>query len=463
MTLRALPLLLALSPLAAGQSSLQLDLEGRAGTISGSGRFVAGAGSSGGAALWTPGAGWDDIGGSLRGSFASSDGDVVVAGSPQTGGEIWERGLGWRPIGTLGGGPSALASSGSTVLMQVDGVTRTTYAWERVTGTEWLLPVPFGAGGTVGRAISADGQIIVGRADFPGAGSVGVVWDRINGTVDLISTPSADLVEVAAGVSPNGEWVVGERTVAGVTSAFRWNRNTGRVDLPSIGPPSTLVDHIGRFVTDDGQLVLGRRWDFGAFDFRGYVWTPTGGSVLLTDWIAANGGDDPGAFDAIESVTEDGRRFVLRPGAANGQLYFDLDARVSLSYCGPAVPNSTGSSARLLALGSSLVADAGLFLRAVDMPPLQPALPVCSLDRGLVPAVGGSAGTLCLGGAIGRFPLTATDGGGSLELQVGLGALPTPTGTVPAVAGASWNFQVWFRDPLGGGSNLTDGATVVFE
>lgn len=463
MLIRALTFLVALAPLSAAQSSLQVDLDGRAGDIAGSGRFVAGAGSSGGAALWSLGSGWSDIGGARAGRFVSDGGDVVVAGSPASGGEVWERGSGWRPIGTLGGGPVALSTGGSTVLMQVDGAARSTYAWDRSSSVEWALPLPAGAAGTVGRALSADGQVIVGRADFPGVGSVGVVWDRIAGTVDLVSPPAQGLVEIAVGVSPNGEWVVGERTVAGVTTAFRWNRSTGRLDLPGIGAPSGSVDHIGRFVSDDGERVFGRRWDFTSFDFRAFVWTATGGTVFVSDWIAASGGDSPGAFDAIESVAEDGRRFVLRPGAAGGQLFYDLDARVSLSFCAPAIPNSTGSPARLLALGSSLVADRTLFLRAFDMPLQQPALAVCSLDRDLVPAVGGSAGTLCLGGAIGRFPLRSTGADGRLEVRVDIGALPTPSGPGPALAGATWSFQVWYGDPGGGGSNLTDGAAVLFE
>ena len=62
----------------------------------------------------------------------------------------------------------ALSTGGSTVLMQVDGVARSTYAWDRSSGVEWALPLPAGAAGTVGRALSADGQVIVGRADFPG-------------------------------------------------------------------------------------------------------------------------------------------------------------------------------------------------------------------------------------------------------------------------------------------------------
>ncbi|MEM8713475.1 MAG: hypothetical protein AAGG01_21225 [Planctomycetota bacterium] len=48
----------------------------------------------------------------------------------------------------------------------------------------------------------------------------------------------------------------------------------------------------------------------------------------------------------------------------------------------------------------------------------------------------------------------------------GAGALPQPNQLVPAVAGATWHFQLWHRDtnPAGmASSNFTDALRVLFR
>ena len=138
------------------------------------------------------------------------------------------------------------------------------------------------------------------------------------------------------------------------------------------------------------------------------------------------------------------------------------------SYCGPAVPNSTGSSATMRALGPSLRSADNVTLRADDLPPGALTLLLASRMQGSVPAVGGGQGRLCLGGAIGRFfgpgQVRVADADGSAALQLALGQLPQPNGSIAATAGESWSFQAWYRDanpdPT---SNLTDGVEVLFQ
>ena len=70
-------------------------------------------------------------------------------------------------------------------------------------------------------------------------------------------------------------------------------------------------------------------------------------------------------------------------------------------------------------------------------------------------------GFRCVGGAgVFRLPVTRFDAVGNVTQAVDL---RTPPGSV-ITAGATWNFQFWYRDPLGGGAsfNLSDGLQAQF-
>jgi hypothetical protein len=64
-------------------------------------------------------------------------------------------------------------------------------------------------------------------------------------------------------------------------------------------------------------------------------------------------------------------------------------------------------------------------------------------------------------GQITRFPLIFTDGSGNASYAVDNTAAPA-LGKI--VAGATWKWQFWFRDPMGGGSafNTSDGLSVTY-
>ncbi|MEM1450639.1 MAG: hypothetical protein AAGI22_16085 [Planctomycetota bacterium] len=127
-------------------------------------------------------------------------------------------------------------------------------------------------------------------------------------------------------------------------------------------------------------------------------------------------------------------------------------------------PNSRGLSGRLRAIGSTDVTFNELRLTASALPQFSAGMFLCSRTTGFVANPGGSAGNVCLGGAIGRF-LTqtfATGATGSATIRVFLNVLPQPGGTVAALAGETWHFQAWHRDesPFGPTSNFTDAISV---
>ena len=143
----------------------------------------------------------------------------------------------------------------------------------------------------------------------------------------------------------------------------------------------------------------------------------------------------------------------------------------SVAPCGNADPLAGcgfgGRGARLSAGGTGGVLADDLVLRAVNVPPGattllfmgdQPTLTV--LGDGLR-CVGASPG-----GGLFRFALAASSADGMLDFGPGLAAA---SAALPALgqitAGASWNFQAFFRTPTstcGAGANLTNAIAVAF-
>ena len=140
---------------------------------------------------------------------------------------------------------------------------------------------------------------------------------------------------------------------------------------------------------------------------------------------------------------------------------------VGTNYCGPAVANSTGASASIGAVGSSVVNDANLTLVANDLPLQSSGLFLVSPVRDTVLQPGGSLGVLCVGAPQGRFnqQIVNSGSGGSVSIDVDLMSLPRPTGPVAVQPGETWNFQLWHRDTVGGiaTSNFTDAVEVTFR
>ena len=139
---------------------------------------------------------------------------------------------------------------------------------------------------------------------------------------------------------------------------------------------------------------------------------------------------------------------------------------VGTSYCGPAIVNSSGAGGALSAIGTDRVAGRRLRLQAMSLPPQTFAYVLVSQMQGLTQQPGGSAGTLCLGGAIGRYAgdIMNTGAAGQFAMEVDIFAMPTPTGSVGLQPGQTWNFQAWYRDanPIVT-SNFTDGVSVLFR
>ncbi len=134
-----------------------------------------------------------------------------------------------------------------------------------------------------------------------------------------------------------------------------------------------------------------------------------------------------------------------------------------MSYCGPAVQNSTGLSGVISATGSNIASDNDVTLQATDLPQNQFGYFLNSMTQAFVFPVPNSQGVLCVGGAIGRYNANVfnTGAAGTGSLQLDLPNTPTPSGTVAIQPGETWNFTAWYRDVNPGPtSNFTDGVSI---
>lgn len=196
-----------------------------------------------------------------------------------------------------------------------------------------------------------------------------------------------------------------------------------------------------------------------------FAWTRYGTELLRIHV------DDSGA--AIVGTLPVSSRPLQLFGAPDGVLYSVASLQDGLDafdfvedvrYCSPAVPNSTGRSGSIHALGWPEVG--GTFrLRAEGLPPGRLATFLVGDARGKVPFAGGGQGTLCVVGSVGRFePALLVGPDGAAEVEVDADALPQPGAPVAVQPGETWHFQTWFLDSNPGPtSNLTDAVSITFR
>ncbi len=216
-------------------------------------------------------------------------------------------------------------------------------------------------------------------------------------------------------------------TNGGVTWAARAN-----------GLPATLVHDLAWSPDGSGDLFAAA--EAGAYHFDAATQT----------WTNAMGAEAPATnYWSVETVAAVNRvRFGTYGRGIWDLVLVDGDGPIGVPYCGPAIVNQSGSSAEIRATGSPFVVDGDLTLTASQLPPNALGYFIVSRSMGVVPAAGGSVGTLCLFPPFGRYVALAQSSGtaGSMSIPVDLLAVPQPTLSVAAQAGETWFFQAWFRD-----------------
>ncbi len=113
-----------------------------------------------------------------------------------------------------------------------------------------------------------------------------------------------------------------------------------------------------------------------------------------------------------------------------------------------AQPNSTGLPSEISALGSLDVSQDRVVLNVTGVQGQVAAFYFAGTAANFVPGAGGSAGTLCLGGQIERFPVLAQDPFDfALTYRPRLTGFPSGHVVQP---GETWFFQLWHRDSVQG-------------
>jgi len=130
--------------------------------------------------------------------------------------------------------------------------------------------------------------------------------------------------------------------------------------------------------------------------------------------------------------------------------------------CCPASPNSAGASGTSLGFtGTSSVAANDLVLLTEGGPTDDFGVFHYGTQQIAVPF---GDGMRCVGGLTYRlFPVVQASASGQSSLSVDLTSPPEPAGQISV--GESWNFQYWYRDPLGPGGagfNLSAALRLIF-
>ena len=322
---------------------------------------------------------------------------------------------------------------------------------------------------------SDDGLAAVGTVfDFNGEYSVPFYWTVSGGPVHL-PVPSGWEVGLGTAISADGQTMVGylvDSTGAGIGS-FRWTPSGG---MSGLGPGGAFVDGRPIGVSADGQTIVGNA-------SYAFLWTPALGVVDLAEHLISLGAVIPPNFGAsgrltVTGVSADGNVLVGTRDLYDSGLqawierawiaYLSPAGPVALgeSYCAPTAPNSTGQLSQLDASGSEVATDDAVLLTGSQLPSQVFGLLLNGSAQDMVSNPGGSQGTLCLGGSLGRYNdlVAQSDSVGTLPIEISLPNTPTPGAPVPILAGQTWYFQLWHRDMNPGPtSNLTNGVEIVFQ
>ena len=179
--------------------------------------------------------------------------------------------------------------------------------------------------------------------------------------------------------------------------------------------------------------------------------------VLDSTDIASDPGldcDSNGILDTCDIASDPGLDFDQ-----NGVL--DSCECVTSNYC-LAAGNSAGTSAIISSQGTLSISTNDFALAVTGAPPLKPGIFFYGANQTQVFL---GEGLLCIAPDIQRLqPVVLTDAQGGVVMPIDFTAPPFDAGAFGVTLLSTWNFQFWYRDPLGGpaGFNFSDGLEVTF-
>ena len=304
--------------------------------------------------------------------------------------------------------------------------------------------------------------------------------------LSITQPDSADIGVINGTGQATYEFVI-NGTDAGQSSALMGIRNSGVADNCAIKFeqwPDTgrygltlggVADYSGSFATYGADVVLAFVVDHAAnqtelfedgVSVHVFPYAPhLSGLVGLGQWFDVVNGNHVDLLTgtihgvAVYDTALPGSEIETHANAFHGA------GSVGASYCGPAVANSTGAPATIVATGSANVVDNFMTLEVSGLPTNVFGMCLAGLSQGNTPSVGGGQGTLCITPPLAMMTthVMSSGGSGSFQVPFDMTQVTVPGWGLPG-PGQTWYFQAWYRDqnPLHT-TNMTDGYFVMFQ
>jgi probable HAF family extracellular repeat protein len=228
------------------------------------------------------------------------------------------RGLGFLNFNNQSSSANGVSADGSVIVGTSSGINGSeAFRWTEETG---MVGVGFSINNqyfdSSAKDVSADGSVIVGFALNRGDGNRVYVnafrWTQETGMVGLGTLTNDSFVSYGRAVSADGSVIVGGSHSGGLfgTKAFRWTQETGMVSLEAPGG-SYRGESSAEGVSADGSVIVGSGQDSktetGRPRTEAFRWTESGGIVGL-DFL-------DGLYDKANAVSADGSIVVGYSGS----------------------------------------------------------------------------------------------------------------------------------------------------
>lgn len=223
----------------------------------------------------------------------------------------------WTALGSLGASSGVEASSswgmsgnGKSIvgLGWVNGGTAHAIQWREGDSVKDLGSSIPGAS-TRANETDFDGNIVVGWQDLSDGFRQGAIW--VDGVQRMLSYGGEPMSE-AQDVTGDGKWVAGDSSYATLDEAFRYNVETGEIDLlGKLRDDLIFPSRVSTGISDDGRTIIGAERDFFTFPpiAQGTIWREGIGLTEFTQYARSMGVEVP---DGVElslplAISADGR------------------------------------------------------------------------------------------------------------------------------------------------------------
>ena len=288
--------------------------------------------------LWTPDNGLQNMGDISNGSSYSGDADITADGTkaaftstnPATNlNEFTLYDIATKTPTYLGGGSDAFeGTTGSAFAMSNNGnyivgrgykgalAVSTPIKWENGTGiTELQTNSPQGGGAN---SISIDGNVIGGFLNSQFGEMMGSVWK--NGVPTLITDNDGMPMTYVTKVSDDGNWAIANSYDQ---SAVIWSETAGATKIPPINVTTDMYTGYPTGINANGSIVVGYYRDAFSPSFdtnESFIWTRSGGSVLLSQYVTSLGLDTQGVNFILPTDISPNGKYITGWGMKDGKL-----------------------------------------------------------------------------------------------------------------------------------------------